>query len=139
VFKAFLDINILVDFCDRNRSEHLQAVQLFQHAESGNIDCFISESVLNTTAYIATKIIGKTMTAQFLKDLLEYCLLLPNSNAIYLSGIQNAKNDIEDAVLYQLALNNQMDYFLTNDIKDLHKIEVPSLPVLQAKDLMKLL
>ncbi len=47
--------------------------------------------------------------------------------------------DFEDALLYQVALHHQMDYFVTSNVKDFRKIQQQVLPVIRARDLNKLL
>lgn len=138
-FKLFLDVNIIIDFCDKNREKHNEALEIFKRIENNDLECCVSESVLNTTSYIAGKIIGKTQALLLLNDIISVCRLLPNNKTLYISALHAAKNDIEDSVLYQLALYHQMDFFVTNDIKDFRKIEVPILPVMQAKDILKLI
>ena len=138
-FNIFLDINIVADLLDNKRLWHKEASALFAAAEKEDINCYVSESVLNTTAYIVSKNLPVTTTVSIFSYLLSFIKVLPISNKIYIEALQNVKNDIEDSVLYQIALSEKMDYFITNDLKDFKKIENSSLPVIQAKQLLELL
>ncbi len=137
--KIFLDINILVDFLDRDREEHTPAKQLFKAIENKKIKAYFSESVINTTAYIIRKRINVDTFKQLMSDLLLLIKVLPCTNPIVREAYKNAKNDLEDAVLYQIALNNKMDYFITSDNKDFEKLADKSLPIFSAKKLLELI
>ncbi len=56
VYKAFLDINILIDFIDKTRKEHLSANLLFNNVIEGNLSGYISESIINTAFYLTRKL-----------------------------------------------------------------------------------
>jgi len=138
-YKVFLDINILVDFLDMDRKEHAPAKELFEAIEKRQIKAYFSESIINTTAYIIRKRIKIDTFKQLMSDLLLLIKVLPCTNPIVLEAYKNAKNDLEDAVLYQIALNNKMDYFITSDNKDFEKLADKSLPIFSAKKLLELI
>ncbi len=56
-------------------------------------------------------------------------ILLKCTEHICKNAIDSAIPDIEDAVLYHIALHNKMDYFITNDKTDFKNIPHRSLPV----------
>ena len=136
-YKIFLDTNILLDFFDDKRINYKEAVSIIEAAENDFVNCFVSESVLNATIYVAIKALPKVVLVNMLQHLLSFIQILPATNEVYNKAFVNAKNDIEDAVLYQIALNNKLDYFITNDLKDFRKIEAEALPVVQAKEFLK--
>lgn len=139
VYKLFLDINILIDLLDKKRSNHEDAATLISAAEDGRVYSFVTESVLNTASYLIRKDFSVKRTIELFNHYLSFTELIPIDNAIYLSGLQAAVNDIEDAILYSAALHQKLNYFITNDIKDFHKIQTESLPVMVAKEFLKLL
>ena len=137
-FKIFIDINIFIDLLDNERFHHLDAVNLFNEAEAEKCYSFVTESVLNTTSYIIRKDYSIPKVKELFSHLLSFCKLIPVDNFVCEAGLQRTVNDVEDAILYTAALQAKMDYFVTNDKKDLKRIEVPSLPVLSAKDFLTL-
>lgn len=139
VFKIFLDTNIIIDFFDARRSEHETAVQLFDFAEKNILAAHSSETVLNTTVYILRKEFRTDSMKTMLNHLLNFLDILPCSNTSYRRALQLSANDLEDAVLYQLAIDRKLDYFVTSNKKDFKNMESPLLPVVSAKELMKLL
>ena len=138
-YKVFLDINIMADFLDADRKEHIAAVALFSAIEKQKIKAYFSESVVNTTGYILRKIIEVDVFKELMADLLAIIKVLPCTNETIKTAYSNAKNDLEDAVLYQIALNGMLDYFITSDNKDFQKIADKSLPVFSAKKLLELI
>jgi predicted nucleic acid-binding protein len=136
--KLFLDTNILLDFLDKSRKNHADAVKLLSQGETGHYTLYTSESVINTTIYIISKLIPRATIVSIVEALLVFVQILPANNTIVLKALQMAKNDLEDAVLYQIALAHQMDFFITNDLKDLKRLQVKELPVINAKDLLLL-
>ena len=136
--RILVDTNILIDLLDAKRLNHEAAIDLFNEAENNSLSVFVSESILNTTAYLVRKDYSVTQIKEVFQHLLSFVEIIPVNNFIYAAGLQMAVNDLEDAILYSAALAKRLDYFITNDIKDLRKIEQPALPVMQAKDVLKL-
>lgn len=139
VCKIFLDINIVADFLDEERPEHASALILFDKIEKRQVQAYFSESVVNTACYVMRKIASATVLKDFIKGLLSFIGYLQSSPDTILSAYHIAKNDLEDAVLYQIALENKLDYFVTSDIKDYKKIEHPLLPVVSSKKMLSII
>ena len=135
-YKIFLDINILIDLLDNKRANHLDAVKIINHAEAGDCYAYVTESVLNTTAYLIRKDYPPAKLRHLFNHLLAFVELIPVSTLIYTNGVQRILNDVEDAILYTAALHASVDFFLTNDTKDFKKLEIPALPVTTTKDFL---
>jgi predicted nucleic acid-binding protein len=138
-FKLFIDINIIVDLLDSDRSGHSDAVKLIDEAEAGRCMCFVTESVLNTTAYLVRKDYNVASLTKMFNHLLSFIQLLPVYTKTYQFALHLAVNDIEDAVLYQTAIDNKLDYFVTRDIEDLKRIAINAVPIKSAKEVLKLI
>jgi len=135
-YKIFLDINILIDLLDNKRSNHSDAVSLMNYAEASACYALVTESVLNTTAYLIRKDYPPAKLRQLFNHLLAFVELIPVTTLIYTSGLQRTINDVEDAILYAAALHASVDYFITDDTKDFKKLEIPALPIMTAKDFL---
>ena len=135
-YKIFLDINVLIDLLDSKRSNHTYAVDLIDKAEASSCYGFVTESVLNTTAYLIRKDYSPAKVRPLFNHLLAFTELIPVTTLIYTAGLQRAQNDVEDAILYSAALHASVDFFITDDIKDFKKLEIPALPVMTAKDFL---
>jgi len=137
-FKIFLDTNIIVDFFIPSRKEHNNAKRIIELAEEGELLAFLSESVINTTAYLVRKSAYFNSFKLLMIELIGILNVLPCSNSTIHNAYLRAKNDLEEAVLYQLALEHDLDYFVTSDITDYKKIASPSLPVITSSELIKI-
>lgn len=135
--KIFIDTNLLIDFFDSLRSGHANAVKLFKAMEEDEISGFVSESVLNTTVYILRKQYSSNELRSILEDMLSFIDILPCTAGIYLNSLKLSGADIENALLYQLALENGVDYFITENKKDFKKFAVPALPFLSSKEFIQ--
>ena len=138
-FNIFLDTNIIIDYFLATRLHHNAAKKIIASIEIGDISGHISESVLNTSAYILSKAIAISDLKDYLLEMVSMMKVLSCSNSTIQMAYKNSVNDLEDAVLYQLALEGKLDYFITSDIKDFRRLEKPSLPVISATEFIKFL
>lgn len=54
-------------------------------------------------------------------------------------ALHNTPPDLEDALLYEIAMHHKMDYFITSNTKDFKSIQNLMLPVMNAKGFNKIL
>lgn len=134
--KIFLDTNILLDFFDSERPSHEHSYEIIKAIESGNIKGFTSESVFTSLDYILHKISTPQKRLEIFSDLNTILHILPCSNIIIHRSINSRPPDFEDAVLYQIALEFKMHYFITNDL-GYKKISNPLLPVFKPVELIR--
>lgn len=133
--KLFLDTNILLDLLDDKRPFHTDATELYTLIEGGDLKAFISESVLATADYLIQKIAPKEKRVSIWSELLDTAELLPCTTTTCRKAMQSGFSDLEDAILYQLARDHSIDYFISSD-KVLRKHSKASLPVLSAKEFL---
>lgn len=137
--KIFLDTNILIDYFDKTRGNHFSAREIIMRIEKNSIKGFISESVINTTVYLIKKGYTIIELRKNMDELISMFTVLPCSNTTIHKAYRLPTNDLKDAVLYQLALENKLDYFITEDKKGFKKLSSPLLPVLSGIELLKLI
>jgi predicted nucleic acid-binding protein len=117
VTKIFLDTNIILDLLDNQRQCHKDAVLLFELIDNGEVMAFFSESVVTTIDYILHKLLSKGFRAEFFEEISRKIQILPCSNMILDRALSLDFEDLEDVILFQLALENKIDFFITNDKK----------------------
>jgi predicted nucleic acid-binding protein len=132
--KIFVDINIFIDLFDNKRANHQDAIVLFEHLENSNCNGFVTECVLNTTAYLVRKDYTADKLKLMFQHLLSFVQLIPVSNSTYSNALNFNSPDIEDAVLYAAAIDAKLNYFITSNHKDFKKMEIASLPILSLKE-----
>ena len=136
--KIFLDTNIVLDVLDDKRPYHAGAVEIWRMIETNQVDAFISESVVTATDYILQKSSGKPRRISLLSDLLVFLQILPCTTTTCTTAFQNTFPDTEDTILYQVALEGEVDYFITNDLKAQKRLSTGSLPVIPTKDFLSI-
>jgi len=138
-YKVFLDTNIIIDFLQPVRPFHADAQALFLNLSKDIFSGYISETVITTTPYLIRKNYGADELNTILKNLNQKLKILTCTNLHVSAALQKQPPDFEDALLYEIALHHQMDYFITSNTKDYKKIQEASLPVIRAKEFNKIL
>jgi predicted nucleic acid-binding protein len=138
-YKAFLDTNIIIDFIQPIRPEHLAAKQLFYHLADDHFFAFYSESVVTNLAYILRKDFQPKTLITIIESLNNQIRLLPSSNTIIKTALLKNPKDIEDAILYETAIENDLDYFITTNKKDFKAVRQNSLKIISSKEFLALL
>lgn len=138
-YSIFLDVNVLVDFFLTDRKNHLDAIEIIRLSEEGTVKSHVSESVINTTGYLVRKSIYFPTYKNAIIELLTFVKVLPCSSTIICNAYMNSKNDLEDAVLYQIALEHRLSHFVTSNVKDFKKIVHPSLQVVNTKEILEII
>ena len=138
-YKVFIDTNIIVDFLQPVRPFHADAQALFLNLSKNLFVAHTSESVITTTPYLIRKDYSSDELNTILRNLNQKLKMLTCTNQHVLAALQQEPPDFEDALLYEIALHHEMDFFVTSNTKDFKKIQRPGLPVIRAKELNKML
>ena len=135
--KLFLDTNIILDILDTERSFSKESQLLFKLIEDETLQAYFSESVVTTTDYVLIKKFSNAKRISILTDLLKLITIIECSNSIIENAlVKKETDDVEDAILYELALNKKLDYFITNDKQALKKGATKKLPIITTKDFL---
>ena len=137
--KLFLDTNIILDILDAERPFSKESEILFKFIEDGALQAYFSESVVTTTDYVLKKKFTNAKRVSILTDLLQLVTIIDCSNSIVQNALLKNKSDVEDAILYELALTEKLDYFITNDKQALKKLATKKLPIITTKDFLILM
>jgi predicted nucleic acid-binding protein len=137
--KLFLDTNIILDLLDSDRPFSEESKILFKFIEDGTWLAYFSESVITTTDYILKKKFTNDRRVSILTDLLKLVNVIACSNNIVQNALSKNEDDVEDAILYELALSQKLDYFISNDKQALKKLATKKLPIITTKDFLVLM
>lgn len=138
-YNIFLDTNIIIDFLDPLRPFHHESNILFEMLEERRFKAYYSESIATTTAYVIRKDFSKNNISEIIDNLNKKIILLPCEAQYIKNATSMFPPDFEDALLYEIALHHQMDYFITSNKKDFKRIQKDFLPVMNARDFNKLI
>ena len=137
--KLFLDTNIILDLLDRERPFSKESEVLFKFIEDGSLLAYFSESVITTTDYVLIKKFTIAQRVSILADMLNLITIIECTNSIVQNALLKSETDVEDAILYELALTEKLDYFITNDKQALKKMATKKLPIITTKDFLQLM
>jgi predicted nucleic acid-binding protein len=135
--RIFLDTNIILDLLDNQRQCHNEAVLLFELIDNGEVMAFFSESIVTTTDYILQKLLSKDLRTEFFGEMSKKIQILPCSNMILDRALSLEFGDLEDVILFQLALENRVDFFITNDKKLLNST-LKGIKIVQARQFLNI-
>lgn len=138
-FNAFLDTNIIIDLLDPLRPFHEESMRLFNMLDQGKFKAYYSESVVTTTAYVIRKDYSKNKICEIVDSLNKRIILLTCAARNISDATSKSPPDFEDALLYEIALHHQLDYFITSNTKDFKSIQNNIVPVINAKGFNKIL
>jgi predicted nucleic acid-binding protein len=134
-FKVFIDANILLDFTLK-RPAYEEAKKIIELVVNGNIQAFITPSIVHITGYWLTKAYGDAKAKELLLALLADVKVIDIPHHITLVALHSKINDIEDALQYYAAIYHKLDFFISGD-KKLQKESIPVLQVYTPKEFLK--
>lgn len=115
----FLDTNVVIDVL-ANRQPYVQpAAQLFDLAEKGKINLFISALSYATLYYIIKKNCTHKEMISLLQDLNGLTETLDVTKDIITKSLMSDFRDFEDSIQYNTALSNKkINVIVTRNVKD---------------------
>jgi predicted nucleic acid-binding protein len=124
--KVFLDTNILLDFLAARVPFNVQANILFQRAELGRIQLYVSVLSVCNIAYILRKILpGRDITA-VINDLSTIVTLIPLDAQIISDALQSSFVDFEDGVQHFSAFRyGGITHLITRNSSDFKNSLIP--------------
>ena len=125
--KVFADTNIIIDFLEQRPFDLEFVNKLFYLAESGELDIYVSESVITNALYISKL---NDQTSRLLNILNIICI---GKNTIK-AALESTFSDKEDAILYHGSFENGMHCFLTRNRKHFEKNKINELPVYTVRE-----
>jgi len=138
-YKIFLDTNILLDFFSEDRANSKEAQELFLHISNSSFQVCLSESVLTTFDYLMAKSLSKTVRAKILLDICSIMTILACNNDAAILAAKNNFPDYEDALLFEIAAKNEVDYIVTNDKLAIKSLGNESTKVISTKGFLKVI
>lgn len=127
--QVFLDTNILIDYLDPMRPKHEQARSIVNRCLFGIIKGCISETVVTNCCYILRKALTQEELSEFFLKLSKLLTITSLKNESLSAACRLKAKDLEDGILYQIALENGCEYFITSNLIDFTSFMQPELKV----------
>ena len=116
--KVLIDLNIILDMLNK-RMDHESALAIFDFCVKKRIKGYISSHEITTLSYFLEKQKYDVMKRnKIITNLLNNLSVLTAHEKILRKALVSEIGDYEDAVIDELALNEEIDYIITRDLKD---------------------
>lgn len=115
--KVFLDTNVVIDFLVHRDPFFGNAAIIFQMADDGLIDLFVSSLTFVNVAYILRKAFGKDRIWSSLQSLADICEISGIGGQEIADAIERRSFDFEDCVQFLSSQTVDADIIITRDPK----------------------
>ncbi|MEX0609109.1 MAG: PIN domain-containing protein [Balneolaceae bacterium] len=133
--KYFADTDIIIDFLADREPHTVYSSRLFELAERGKIEIWISSLSINNIYYITRKISGNRKALDIINSLVEIVQIQNVGREEIIEALNSDFKDFEDALQYFCSLKIEgIKALLTRNTKD---YKTAQLAVLTPKDLLK--
>ena len=127
--KIFFDVNVVLDIAIRKEQDPQLFDPILLRIQEGRIKGYLTAGVIQTSAYFLLKYLKYDKTKEVLSHLLPFFHFLEGKKIHVKDALEMGLEDIEDAIFYQIAFEQEMDAILTND-KEFLRHSKPHLPIL---------
>jgi predicted nucleic acid-binding protein len=135
-FKIFLDANVLLDLTLK-REGYESARRLVEKIVDGEVEGYISSSIVHIVGYWLTKAYGAAKAKQLMLAMLVDIKVIDINHEVTILALHSTMSDIEDAIQYFTALHHKLDGFISQD-KQLQKHASATLPVYTVRQVLQL-
>jgi len=123
---TLIDINIFMDFLFK-RQGHENVVEVFKLCTKGNIRGFICAHEITTLCYFLDKAgMDRSKTNKVISQLMKRFTVIEINDELLNKALNSEIDDFEDAVIEVSAINRNIDYIITRNIKDFRKSVIPA-------------
>jgi len=123
--KLFFDTDVILDISIAREMDIKDSVKLINLVEMGLYKGYTSSVIFTNIHYIQSKLVGREVSINFLKKLRLLLSVLNVDDLIINKALESEFGDFEDAIQYFTAMENNIDYIITRNIKDYKKSVIP--------------
>lgn len=116
--KLLVDVNICLDLLLDRRPYVEYSGRIFEAAEKGILDLFISGLSFDTLFYIIRPELGARQATDQLRLLLNLTDVASIGQKVVENALDAGWNDLEDALQYYCAIESDCDFLITRNLSD---------------------
>jgi len=128
-YKVFVDTNVIANWLIPTNAFHSEATNFMRLCFNGKILPFVSSHSLTDLFYITRKHFTSDERFDFIKLLINSFTILSEDSALFSDAINLGSPDLEDALQIVCAENENVDFIVTENIKDFSLSSVPILSI----------
>lgn len=123
--KAFLDTNVVIDFCGVREPYFQDAAMIIDMADRGEIDIIISSLSFINIAYVLRKQYPKEVVMKKLNELMNLCHVSSIDQNVIKQALELEAKDFEDSVQFLSSVNATADLIITRDKTGFSEFGIP--------------
>ena len=128
-YKVFVDTNVIANWLIPTNVSHSEATNFMRLCFSGKILPFVSSHSLTDLFYITRKHLTSNERFDFIRLLINSFTILPEDSTLFSEAIGLGSPDLEDALQIVCAERENVDFIVTENIKDFSLSSVPVLSI----------
>ena len=118
MIQVLLDNDVVLDFFLKRPPFNVEAKEIFDCAERGEIEIYISAITANNAFYTTRKQIDKATAFKAVEGLLKLVEVCRTDKSVLQNAFTLSFTDFEDAVQCSSALAENLDAIVTRNLKD---------------------
>lgn len=127
-YNVYLDTNVLLDYVLDNRPAHHSAVTVMEACRDGVVDGWVSAQSFCDAFYIMRKDFTAPERKQFLQSICVFLTIVAvDELKIEEALADDSFADMEDCVQYLCARAGEVDFIITNNVRDFNSSDIPVL------------
>ncbi|MBP5450262.1 MAG: PIN domain-containing protein [Spirochaetales bacterium] len=129
----FIDTNVILDWLIPTNSSHIEATKLMELFFNDEAKGFVSSHSLTDIFYVLRKYFDSDDRRQFLLLLVTQFNIIPETYEDFYSVLNdNGFFDLEDGLQMKCAVKEDVDYIITENLKDFKAADVTAINIDEA-------
>ena len=124
--RVLIDINVIMDLAFK-RAAFKSAAKIMDMCVKDEIKGYLCAHEITTLAYLLEKNFNRQRVNFFLQEILDIFEIIPGTDKILLAALDSEIKDYEDAVIEVSALEAEIDYIITVNLKDFKVSQVKAI------------
>ena len=116
--KVFLDINLFIDILLDRKPFATNSADIYKLCENALLEGYIAPITINNIYYICRKAHSLELIKDFLAEIATVFTIAVLESETVKKANKLAIPDYEDALQYEMALQNGCEYLITRNVKD---------------------
>ncbi len=135
---VFLDANIFLDVFSHRLPFYQHSAEILTLAEQQQMSAYTSSLNFSNLFYILRKQHSRDMALTCLQQISSFVRILPVNEQTITLALHSSFTDFEDAIQYYTAMEKQIPFFVTRNIKDFSSVKKEIMQVITPEKYMQL-
>lgn len=123
--KVLFDTNVILDVLIERAPHYQHSVACMASVEDGKIEGWVCSTTVTTIAYLLRKELSAKTANQHIESLLALFNVSIVNKQVLFDALHNGFSDYEDFVLYQSAIESNLDGIISRNKKDFKNSSLP--------------